>query len=192
MRSTNFEQTIFRFFSVHASKFVARCSVAVLERLFPYPRNTSIFIYINIELNFDYRRIYFGTATLQQPQRTISRSIAELTGKQHFHVMEAIRKMEPAWEKVCQCKFALTSRTIIQPNKLTGDRSLICSPKDENRKRKSSREGFFSALSSRLPFLRVWAFEINRLIIDPLGEFSHDSAIKMQAFIAFAARKFGS
>jgi hypothetical protein len=27
---------------------------------------------------------------------------------------------------------------------------------------------------------------------DPLGEFSHDSAIKMQAFIAFAARKFGS
>jgi hypothetical protein len=27
---------------------------------------------------------------------------------------------------------------------------------------------------------------------DPLGEFYHDSAIKMQAFIAFAARKFGS
>jgi hypothetical protein len=27
---------------------------------------------------------------------------------------------------------------------------------------------------------------------DPLGEFSHDSTIKMQAFIAFAARKFGS
>ena len=27
---------------------------------------------------------------------------------------------------------------------------------------------------------------------DPLGEFSHDSAIKMQAFIAFAARKFCS
>jgi hypothetical protein len=26
---------------------------------------------------------------------------------------------------------------------------------------------------------------------DPLGEFSHDSAILMQAFIAFAARKFG-
>jgi hypothetical protein len=27
---------------------------------------------------------------------------------------------------------------------------------------------------------------------DPLGEFSHDSAIKMQAFIAFTARKFGN
>ena len=58
-----------------------------------------------------------------------SLEIADLTGKQHFHVMEAIRKMEPAWEKVCQCKFALTSRTIIQPNKLTEDRSLICSQK---------------------------------------------------------------
>ena len=24
--------------------------------------------------------------------------IAELTGKQHYHVMEAIRKMEPGWK----------------------------------------------------------------------------------------------
>ena len=142
-----------------------RVAVLQFSKGFSHTQEILLYLYINIELNFDYRRIYFGTATLQQPQRTISRSIAELTGKQHFHVMEAIRKMEPAWEKVCQCKFALTSRTIIQPNKLTGDRSLICSPKDENRKRKSSREGFFSALSSRLPFLRVWAFEINRLII---------------------------
>ena len=30
--------------------------------------------------------------------------------------MEAIRKMEPAWEKVCKSNFRLTSRTIIQPN----------------------------------------------------------------------------
>ena len=29
--------------------------------------------------------------------------------------MEAIRKMEPAWEKVCKSNFRLTSRTIIQP-----------------------------------------------------------------------------
>ena len=47
-----------------------------------------------------------------------SLEIAELTGKQHFHVMEAIRKMEPAWVKVCQSKFRLTSRTI--ENKETG------------------------------------------------------------------------
>ena len=42
--------------------------------------------------------------------------IAELTGKQHYHVMEAIRKMEPAWVKICGRNFELTSRTIVQPN----------------------------------------------------------------------------
>ena len=36
-----------------------------------------------------------------------SLEIAELTGKQHKHVMEAIRKMEPAWEKVNGLKFQL-------------------------------------------------------------------------------------
>ena len=36
----------------------------------------------------------------------------------HNDVLKAIRKMEPAWEKTCGCKFALTSRTIIQPNAL--------------------------------------------------------------------------
>ena len=35
--------------------------------------------------------------------------------------MQAIRNMEPAWEKICGRKFALTSRTISQPGrKLTG------------------------------------------------------------------------
>ena len=33
--------------------------------------------------------------------------IAELTNKNHFDLMRAIRKMEPAWEKVNGCKFAL-------------------------------------------------------------------------------------
>ncbi len=42
--------------------------------------------------------------------------IAELTGKQHKDVMEAIRKMEPAWKKVCKSNFRLTSRTIVQPS----------------------------------------------------------------------------
>ena len=53
-----------------------------------------------------------------------SLEIAELTGKNHFDVMRAIRKMESAWEKTCGCKFALTSRTIIQPN--GGTREVPC------------------------------------------------------------------
>ena len=36
-----------------------------------------------------------------------SLEIAELTGKQHFHVMEAIRRMEPAWERIAKSKFRL-------------------------------------------------------------------------------------
>ena len=40
-------------------------------------------------------------------QHMTSLEIAELTGKQHYHVMEAIRKMEPAWEKVNASKFRL-------------------------------------------------------------------------------------
>ena len=31
--------------------------------------------------------------------------IAELTGKMHKHVLEAIRVMEPSWEKVAGTKF---------------------------------------------------------------------------------------
>lgn len=33
--------------------------------------------------------------------------IAELTGKQHKHVMESIRIMEPAWMKINGSKFRL-------------------------------------------------------------------------------------
>ena len=38
--------------------------------------------------------------------------------------MQAIRNMEPAWEKICGRKFALTSRTITQPN--GGTREVPC------------------------------------------------------------------
>ena len=56
--------------------------------------------------------------------RMTSLEIATLTGKQHSHVMEAIRKMEPAWEKTCKSKFRLTSRIINQPN--GGTRTVPC------------------------------------------------------------------
>ena len=42
-----------------------------------------------------------------QPQTMTSIEIAELTGKQHKNVMQAIRNMEPAWEKVNGLKFQL-------------------------------------------------------------------------------------
>ena len=41
-----------------------------------------------------------------------SLEIAELTGKNHFDLMRAIRKMEPAWEKVHGRKFALMFREV--------------------------------------------------------------------------------
>ena len=53
-----------------------------------------------------------------------SLEIAELTGKQHKDVLKAIRNMEPAWENVCGRNFALTSRTIVQPN--GGTREVPC------------------------------------------------------------------
>jgi len=59
-----------------------------------------------------------------QTQYMTSLEIAELTGKQHKNVMQAIRNMEPAWEKTCGLKFQLTSRTIIQPN--GGTRKVPC------------------------------------------------------------------
>ena len=52
----------------------------------------------------------------QEELRMTSLDIAELCGKQHFHVMRDIRKMEPAWEKITQSKFGLSSRKVIQPN----------------------------------------------------------------------------
>ncbi|MBR6893008.1 MAG: Rha family transcriptional regulator [Bacteroidaceae bacterium] len=45
-----------------------------------------------------------------------SLEIAELTGKQHKDLMKAIRKMEPAWEKVQGLKFQLSYRVYNLPN----------------------------------------------------------------------------
>ena len=55
---------------------------------------------------------------------TSQRAWHRVMGKQHFHVMEAIRKMEPAWVKTCGSNFRLTSRTIVQPN--GGTREVPC------------------------------------------------------------------
>ena len=44
-------------------------------------------------------------------QRMTLLEIAELTGKNHFDLMRAIRKMEEAWEKINGCKFALVGYT---------------------------------------------------------------------------------
>ena len=43
----------------------------------------------------------------ESEQTMTSLEIAELTGKQHKNVMQAIRNMEPAWEKVNGLKFQL-------------------------------------------------------------------------------------
>ena len=59
----------------------------------------------------------------QQPHMT-SFEVAEICGKQHKHVMEAIRKMESAWVKICGSNFRLTSRNVVQPN--GGTREVPC------------------------------------------------------------------
>lgn len=44
-------------------------------------------------------------------ERMTSLQIAEVTGRAHRNVMQAIRKMEPAWAKVSQLKFKLAEYT---------------------------------------------------------------------------------
>ena len=53
-----------------------------------------------------------------------SLEIAELVGREHKSIMRSIREMEEGWEKVCGCKFALTSRMVQQPN--GGVREVPC------------------------------------------------------------------
>jgi hypothetical protein len=50
-------------------------------------------------------------------QRMTSVEIAELTGKNHFDVLRAIRKMEPAWENVQRSKFRLSQRNCELPTR---------------------------------------------------------------------------
>ena len=76
------------------------CSVAVLKKPFPTPKNTSIFIYINIEFNFDFCIELFwncNTAT------TATNAARRLCSEKFFEKnQESIR--EPQWK--C-CNFAV-------------------------------------------------------------------------------------
>ena len=54
---------------------------------------------VNKVIRFDYQ------------QTMTSLQIAEVTGKRHSDILEAIRNMEPAWEKVAQRRFPLGSYT---------------------------------------------------------------------------------
>ena len=65
-------------------------------------KTTTIVLYKNENQNNMYGNV----------QHMTSLEIAELTGKQHKHLMEAIRKMEPAWEKVHGSKFRLMFREV--------------------------------------------------------------------------------
>ena len=52
---------------------------------------------------------HVGNDNNNQPQMMTSLEIAELTGKQHNHLMRDIRNMERAWEKVTQSRFGLST-----------------------------------------------------------------------------------
>ena len=68
--------------------------------------------------------MYMENQMTESRQRMTSLEIAEVTGKPHNDVMKAIRKMEPAWVRICQGKFSLTSRMVQQPN--GGTREVPC------------------------------------------------------------------
>ncbi len=69
-------------------------------------KTTTIVLYKNENQNENQNNMYGNV------QHMTSLEIAELTGKQHKHLMEAIRKMEPAWEKVHGSKFRLMFREV--------------------------------------------------------------------------------
>jgi len=74
LRFTNTSQEIFHFSAIFF--FIPECldknccSVAVLQfsRSYSYTLKILLYLYINIELIFDFRITYFGTATLQRLQ----------------------------------------------------------------------------------------------------------------------------
>ena len=79
-----------------------------------------------------------------------SLEIAEVAGKNHFDVLRAIRKMEPAWEKVTDSKFAVseykdkTGRSL-PCYSLTKTECLYIATKFNDEARAVSKETFFEA-----------------------------------------------
>ncbi len=69
-------------------------------------KTTTIVLYKNENQNQNENNMYGNV------QHMTSLEIAELTGKQHKNVMQAIRNMEPAWEKVHGLKFQLMFREV--------------------------------------------------------------------------------
>jgi len=69
------------------------------------------------------RRIQMDTSFGILP-RSWSRHVGLISTGCPQRSQAAIRNMEPAWAKVCQGKFSLTSRTIVQPN--GGTREVPC------------------------------------------------------------------
>ena len=69
-------------------------------------KTTTIVLYKNENQNENEKNMYGNV------QHMTSLEIAELTGKQHKNVMQAIRNMEPAWEKVHGLKFQLMFREV--------------------------------------------------------------------------------
>ena len=55
------------------------------------------------------KEIALNTHVGNDKQMMTSLEIAQVTGKQHKNVMQAIRNMEPAWEKVNGLKFQLVN-----------------------------------------------------------------------------------
>ena len=91
LRFTNTSQEVFHFSAIIFSDSVDVALVAVLQFSKGYFHTLKIllYLYINIELIFDFHRIYFGTATLQR-----------CNAKKMLFV-----KCKKAWQIFCSLKY---------------------------------------------------------------------------------------
>lgn len=86
-------------------------------------------------------------STIVDGDRMTSLQIAEITGKAHNDVMKAIRKMEPAWQKVQWGNFSLMQEEVETNNgghkmrpyfSLSTKKSVSTSPPSSTMKREPS------------------------------------------------------
>ena len=76
--------------------------------IYSFLKTTTIMKQTAIQISMINNNINTSKNNNGEPQMT-SLEIAQLTGKQHKHVMEAIRKMEPAWATIAGSNFRLGS-----------------------------------------------------------------------------------